>query len=95
MLRIAEYRNVLGEDGKSVRRERIDLKELEKFGFIQYIIRRKIEYELKKKIGSQEIYNIKIDENRIIHFNHLSVDNELPNVLYDLIRADLVEKVEE
>lgn len=95
MLRIAEYRNVLGEDGKSVRRERIDLKELEKFGFVQYIIRRKIKYELKKKIGSQEIYNIKIDENRIIHFNHLSVDNELPNVLYDLIRADLVEKVEE
>lgn len=31
MLKIAEYRNVLGEDGKSVRIEKIDLKELEKY----------------------------------------------------------------
>lgn len=72
----------------------VDLKELEKFGFVQYSIGHQIKYELKKKIGNHIIYNIKIDENKIIRFNQLSVNNELPNVFYDLIKAGLVEKVE-
>ena len=71
----------------------VDLKELEKFGFKKYIIGHQTKYEYRKKIGNQEIYNIKIDEKRIIHFNQLSVNNELPNIIYDLIQANLVEKI--
>lgn len=70
----------------------VDLKELERFGFEQYSIGHQIKYQYKKEIGNHEIYNIKIDENKIIHFNQLSVNNELPNVLYDLIQAGLVIK---
>ena len=76
-------------------KDNVDLKELEKFKFKQYSIGHQIKYEYKKEIGNCEIYNIKIDENRILHFNQLSVHNELPSVLYDLIQAGLVEKVEE
>lgn len=74
-------------------KDSVDLKELEKFGFEQYSIGHKIKYEYKKEIGNHEIYNIKIDENKIIYFNQLSVNNELPSIIYDLIKADLVEKV--
>lgn len=74
-------------------KDNVDLKELEKFGFKQYSIGHQTRYEYKKEIGNHEIYNIKIDENRIMHFNQLSVNNELPNVLYDLIQAGIVEKI--
>ena len=69
-----------------------DLKELEKFGFEQYNVGHLIKYEYKKEIGKHEIYNIKIDENRIIHINQLSVNNELPDIVYDLIQSGLVIK---
>lgn len=95
MLKIAEYRNILGEDGKSIRRERIDLQELETFGFVKYNIGHQVKFKLNKKIGNHEIYNIITGANRIIHFNQLSVNNELPNIIYDLIQAGLVEKAEE
>lgn len=73
----------------------VNLKELEKFGFEQHSIAGKIKYAFKKEIGNHEIYNIKIDNKRIIRFNQFSVNNELPSILYDLIKADLVEKVED
>lgn len=73
-------------------KDNVDLKELEKFGFSQYNIGHQTKYELKKEIGNHEIHNIKIDENRVIHFNQLSVNNELPDVIYDLIQAGLVEE---
>ena len=40
--------------------------------------------------------NIKINfDTKLIHYNQMSVDNFIPNVIYDLIKADLVEKVDE
>lgn len=74
-------------------KDSVDLKELEKFGFKKYNIGKQVKYEFVKRIGKHEIYNIKIDANKIIHFNQLSVYNELPNIINDLIKADLVEKV--
>lgn len=71
------------------------LKELQKFGFIEYSIAGKTKYKFKRIIGKQEIYNIKIDGTRILHYNQCSVYNELPDVLYDLIQAGLVEKIKE
>ena len=73
----------------------VDLKNLEKFGFIEHSIVGQIKYEFIFKIGKQEIYNIKIDNKRIIRFNQFSVNNELPSIIYDLIQAGLVEKVKE
>lgn len=97
MLRISEYRKVLGEDGKSIKLEKIDLKELEKFGFEKYQISSnkglKDKYKLKILSGGHEINNYIIGEDRIIHYNQMSVNNELDNTLYDLIKADMVEKV--
>ena len=72
--------------------EGIDLKELEKYGFEQYLLVGKVKYELKKKIGNNDIYNIKIGDNRVIHYNQMSVFNELPNIIYDLIQAGIVVK---
>jgi len=73
----------------------VNLKELERFGFEEISIGRGTKYQLKKYIGKCEIYNIKIDTKKIIRFNQLSVNNELPDILYDLIQAGLVEKVRE
>ena len=71
----------------------VDLKELEKFGFEEYSIVGKIRYEFIEKIGNHELYNIKIDNKRVIRLNQFSVNNELPSVIYGLIIADMVEKV--
>ena len=73
----------------------VDLKELEKFGFEEYNLAGKTKYQLKKYIGKHEIYNIKIDNKRVLRFNQNSVNNKLPAIIYDLIIAGLVEKVEE
>ena len=45
----------------------VNLKELEKFGFECVNIAGKTKYEFVKTIGKREVYNIKIDDNRIIH----------------------------
>lgn len=76
-------------------KDNVDLKELEKYGFKTITIVGKTKYQLVKIIGNCEIYNIKIGEDNSIHYNQLSVYNELPSVIYDLIKAGLVEKVEE
>ncbi len=73
-------------------RDDIPLEELEKYGFEKYLLVGKVKYELKKKLGNNDIYNIKIDDNRVIHYNQMSVYNELPNVIYDLIQAGIVVK---
>ena len=70
----------------------IPLEELEKYGFEKYLLVGKVKYELKKKLGNNDIYNIKIDDDRVIHYNQMSVYNELPNVIYDLIQAGIVVK---
>lgn len=76
-------------------KDNVDLKELEKFGFNPHVIVGKVLYKFEEIIGFQVVWNIKIDEDRILHFNQLSVYSEIPSVIYDLIKADLVEKVEE
>lgn len=74
-------------------KDEVDLKELEKFGFRIVFVGKRSKYQFCKDIGNTQIYNIKIDENRVIHFNQLSVHNEMPDIIYDLIQAGLVEKV--
>ena len=73
-------------------RDDIPLKELEKFGFEQYLLVGKVKYEFKKIIGNNDIYNIKIDDNRVVHYNQMSVYNTLPNIIYDLIQDRIIVK---
>lgn len=68
-----------------------DLKELEKYGFKEYILVDKNYYALTYR----NMNNIKVNtDTRIMHYNQMSVDNFIPNVIYDLIKDGLVEKVE-
>jgi hypothetical protein len=73
----------------------VDLKELEKFGFKEQNYINGITYKYEKINGNYETMNIIIGRDRIIHYNQESVFNEIDSVIYDLIQANLVEKVEE
>ncbi len=88
MLRIAEYRNILGEDGKSIRREKIDLKELEKFGFENNT-------GFLQKDTESITYYINKDTRLIEIWDYFDDEVILDDTIYDLIQAELVEKVEE
>ena len=73
-------------------KDNVDLKELEKFGFKPYNLAGKTHYEIEYKNGN----NIKVSSyTRFIHFNIYSVNNCIENVIYDLIQAGLVEKVDD
>lgn len=73
-------------------KDNVDLKELEKFGFKKNNLIDKGHYE----INYRNMNNIKINsDTKLIHYNQMSVDNFIPNIIYDLIKADLVEKVGE
>lgn len=72
-------------------KDNIDLKELEKWGFeiVNYVNMKIYKYE-------NDYGNIIIGPDYIIHLNHTTVNNiSLLDVIYDLIKVDLVEKVEE
>lgn len=74
-------------------KDNVDLKELEKFEFIDnsYSICN-TKYSYLNRCGSY-VYKIFIDKkDRTIHYNSPSL--EVYDLLYDLIKADLVEKVE-
>lgn len=73
-------------------KESVDLKELEKFGFrlVNYI-----NQDIYALDETHEDWNFRICEDKIIRFNQLSVNNKLPSIIYDLIKADLVEKIDE
>lgn len=73
----------------------VDLKELEKFKFRPYVLIDKILYQYEELDGSQVLCNVKVNEKRILHYNCLSKRNEIPSVIYDLIKADMVEVVED
>lgn len=94
MLKIAEYRKVLSEDGKSVRIEKINLNELEKFGFKYnknincYVRDGRNEY-----VDEQATYYV--TEERELQINTYNGDYTLDDVIYDLIEAGIVEKVVE
>ena len=102
MLKIAEYRKVLSEDGKSVRIEKIYLKELEKFGFKYeefndcYTNEIKEDTEISVFCNNRAIlvtywsgYEIKEADDMEITYE------ELKQYCPDLIEAGIVEKVVE
>lgn len=93
MLKIAEYRKVLGEDGKSIRREKIDLKELEKFNYI---------YDEFNECWTKEYdntYEVSIFKDKTMIGNTFDEDEYIRDFnikekdIPDLIQAGLVEKV--
>lgn len=76
-------------------KDNVDLKELEKFGF-QYVSSEYYDYYWKKvylgnDMDDRIIYKI-LDDGEI---QIIRLDGELDDTLYDLIKADLVEKVDE
>ncbi len=73
-------------------KDNVDLKELEKFGF-----RTLKNFIYKPKKSEWSVIEIKIDPStRIIDISGLSdLFHTKEDTLYDLIKADLVEKVEE
>ena len=75
--------------------DNVDLKELEKYKFkpVNYINQRT--YKFVTIMADKEINSITIGEDRVLHYNQMSVHNELDNVLYDLIKDGLVEKVDD
>ena len=56
-------------------------------------------YDMRKLVNfgfkNIDYENIIIGADRIIHYNQFTTHNELNDVIYDLIKANLVEKVEE
>ena len=78
-------------------KDNVDLKELEKFGFKQMKIMQgagNLETFYKYETDYDN-YFIAECKNRIIIYNQFTVKNELDDKIYDLIKADLVEKVED
>jgi len=71
-------------------KDNVDLKELEKFGFkeVNYVNTKIYKYE-------NDYGNIILGLDRLIHLNHITVNNtSLLDIIYDLIKADLVEVVD-
>ena len=79
-------------------RDNVDLKELEKYGF--KLIGDKISKNYIKKISDRNDYNdayliIAPITNILLIETHTDTIRDKLDILYDLIKADLVEKVEE
>lgn len=73
-------------------KDNVDLKELEKYGF-----KNKLNVCWKPKKGDWSVIEIKVDlETRTISFPGIGdLFHTREDTLYDLIKADLVEKVED
>ena len=91
MLRIREYIFFSSKDGKKINRRKVNLKELEEFGF-EYINESEQFLVLNKNQDSILIHDREIT----LRVNEANVyeDYDL-SVLYDLFQIGLVEKVEE
>ena len=72
----------------------VDLKELEKFGFL-YWKQMKIWVKSGRQQYLDDISTYYVTEARELQINTYNGDYTLDNVVYDLIKADLVEKVED
>lgn len=70
----------------------VELKELEKYGFkrINYI--NNVVYKHTEYHGKYEDCIITVNKEKVLHFNQMSVNNEIPDILYDLIKDGIVEK---
>ena len=77
-------------------KDNVDLKELEKFGFkyIEDLLTKNPYYFKKTSLENADddriCYHIEVNTRKIIISR---LDGDLDNTLYDLIKADLVEKV--
>lgn len=89
MLKIAEYNTITGE--------KVELKELEKYGFKLYEnvtpdgyewYEKKVEYDYNKRI----YYYVNINNRTLEISTYEGYDNELDDTLYDLIKDGLVIK---
>lgn len=72
-------------------KENVDLKELKKFGFVKYHLRENHDYYMYPNIDSYAIY-IFVENREIMINNNNFYDYDL-NIIYDLIKANLVYKV--
>ena len=72
-------------------KDNVDLKELEKFGFVKYHLRQNHDYYMYPDTTSYAIY-IFVENREIMISNSDFYDYHL-NILYDLIKADFIEKV--
>lgn len=81
-------------------KDNVELKELEKYGFIKLenaIRGHKYTYIRYDDFG-RELYNLYINKNNYIRFRSpesVLIAGSMQDLLYDLIKADLVEKVED
>lgn len=73
-------------------KDSVDLKELEKFGFKYYENCGRYKFTERNIDGATYIY-INVWNRRIVYRQERESDNMCLNKLYDLIKADLVEKV--
>lgn len=76
-------------------KDNVDLKKLEKYGFREIDDLGVIDY-----LYSKEQYDLVISNSRILYMqSDYAISSDIPDklleVLYDLIKADLVEKVDE
>lgn len=80
-------------------KKEVDLKELEKFGFKKIDKNyRGHKYVWTRQVGEYGYYSIYINRNNYIRIeisDQAIIAGKLQTKLYDLIKADLVEKVEE
>lgn len=91
MLKIKEYRFVPSKDGKNMTKEYIDLKELEKYGFSYWKLA-KVWVKSGRQQYSDDIATYYVTEERELQINTYNGDYTLDDVVYDLIKADIVVK---
>lgn len=77
-------------------KDNVDLKELEKFGFCKNAT---LNYDYRRFLDGELAYRVYVTKNHHylqIQINRVSlIAGSLQDLLYDLIKADLVEKVGE
>ncbi len=77
-------------------KDNVDLKELEKLGFKKVTYINGDIYEFTRHRYNHNIRNVIVSTtDRILHYNIMSVHNELDDIVFDLIKANMVEKVGE
>jgi uncharacterized membrane protein YfhO len=76
-------------------KDNVDLKELEKFGFKYYEGKNYNFYENKSQENEELTYFVDCDLKNITVSTFDGDEVEVDNLLYDLIKADLVEKAED